>query len=886
MINNSESNESKFFLQLWKEQNIHEKWKSRTAKPFILHDGPPYANGNAHMGHAANKILKDCINKFQAMSGYKINYIQGWDCHGMPIENRAEREFEAEGLKIHQVDCTTFLDKCKSIANRYICSQADTFENMGIISNNVHYTTMQHHNEISVIKVIHDFARRDLIYMAFKPVMWSCEEGTSLAAAEVEYYNKKSTAIYAGFRIISTDNKILEDAMIVIWTTTPWTIPMNQAIAYDSRLEYVVLDSSIGRMVIASELYNNFVRETKNHITDVKIVDTISGDNFKNVMCQHPLYHQHIERNVPLYASDHVVSDIGTGFVHIAPDHGEDDFKLGKKHGLECLRYINDDGLFAEHAPPFLKGRFFADVEADIIKYLTDIDHLVGINTIVQSYPHSWRSKKPLIYRATKQLFVKLKDDKINLIKRCNQFADQIQWMPARSKQRFTSILQAREEWCISRQRRWGVPIALFYEPTTGELILNENILTRTIEYLDEHGIAKWWEKDTKQYILGELAEKYEQILDIVDVWAESGATWLFLPDDLAKYNIDMLIEGSDQHRAWFQTSNIIAAMYSDTPKFNAIKTHGYVTDTKGHKMSKSLGNGIEPQEIIDKIGPDCLRLWVLRQDTAQDITYSKNQDIDLVSMKNKIHNTMKFMINHASDTYDLEYNNLDVLEKWLLHRVYNLHTIMLNMQNEWNIHVFVDKIHDFCEHDLSKIYIHTRKNILYGCSDEHNYKSKIQQCIGLVFRILAQFTAPILSFTAENAWYSYHQKFQSDREYESIFLTTFNEVKQEWHNDSIELSMKYILMLRKSINGVSEHLRAAKKIKDNRDLLITFGYTTDTEAEIINTIDHKMLTSVVYAGQIQIIKAVNENYDTVCNLGNGNSIKIKCSIIEKHSDR
>lgn len=862
-------------LALWKQQKVHEKWQKRDAKPFILHDGPPYANGEPHMGHALGQIFKDAVNKFKAMEGYAVNFICGWDCKGLPIEARAEKEFYDEGLKRSQVDPNELRLRCRDIASYYIDVQQKSFESMGVLMNDNIYTTMQHQNELNIVRVIHDFARKGLIYRDFKPVLWSCEEGTSLAAAEIEYKDKISTSVYVIFKIIEAEHDLLQDAYIPIWTTTPWSLPMNQAIAYNPDMHYVIIDTNKGRMIVASNLLESFTKDTNNHITEITVVTKILGNELGAMR-----YHYSLSSREGFYQvvpSCHVMDDMGTGFVHMAIDHGEDDFKIGKELGLKCLNYINEDGYFSDATlPEEIQGKFYSDTNNDIIKILSDSHSIIGIQQITHSYPHSWRSRKPVIYRAAKQWFIDLKNENLNLIDRVYHFAHEIKWMPEKSKQRFVSILQSRQEWCISRRRAWGTPIALFYDKNDN-IIIDEEVLKNTVDYLSQHGVDSWWSENAQKSVIDEDIQ-CRPIHDIIDVWMDSGSTWTFLPEYIQNdHGIDLLFEGSDQHRAWFQSGRLVDALYNTKSTVKAIKTHGYVTDTKGRKMSKSLGNGIDPQELMDNIGPDGLRLWALRQDVSQDVSYDHAQQKDISSLERKIINTIKFIVNHASPDLDdtslcndpNRYDKLPLLEKWILYRLYTLDQCLQDIQDQWNIHKLVEALHTFCEHDLSKVYFDIRKDVLYWNNDDDVNKIVVKKCLDTIFNILIRIIAPVMSFAAEKYYHMYHNIHYASRNYESILSSQFIHAPDFWCNDRLHQDMNDILQIRKAINGESEKLRAQKLIKDNKDVAAILY--VDSNSPVL-TLDTNLIKDVTFAGQINVIASSVKQQNNVDSLLSGST--------------
>lgn len=804
---------STWCLEHWKSIGVYNQWQSRSGEEFVLHDGPPYANGDIHMGHAVNKSLKDAVNRFMAMKGKKIHFRLGWDCNGLPIEAKVESMFAARGLKMYQIDVEDFRAECAAFARKWVGIQGESFRKLGIMADAEYYTTIDLSSQIEIIKLIHKFALKKLIYRDMKPIMWSCQEGTALAEAEIEYMMKQSTAIDVVFKVAYSPLDILkQNAFIPIWTTTPWTIPSNRAIAYRNDIIYSIVEVGDRILVVAKELLASFAERSGLRLKELQ---EIKGADLAQTICIHPLYDAGLRFNSPLFHSDHVTTAQGTGFVHIAPDHGEDDFKLAKREKIPCCNYVKENGYFIEDLPTFLADRFYSDVEADIINLLNEYQLILSVNKIEHSYPHSWRSGKPLIYRATNQWFIELSE----LRERAVQAAESVKWLPSSAKARFMSMLKSREEWCISRQRIWGTPISLFYSTTTGDLLLDPSVLAKTISYLSQNGVGKWWSEDARKEILGTNYDGYEPIADIVDVWFESGATHDFVLKRLNKYPAAMYLEGSDQHRAWFQSSLMESCLEHSEAPYRCVKTHGYVVDSRGRKMSKSLGNGQSPEEVIDRYGPDVLRLWALRQDASADLTWSNNQLIDVEKMQNKIRNTIKFLITN-SQAGSFSYNEMQDLEKWVLHSVCKIQREAEDIDKHWEIHSFVNRVFYFFENDLSKLYFDIRKDALYWEEEDAPIRRQVQHCMYLVLNYALRWLSPIMPFMTEEAWHAYMSanQIQVTEKNSSIHTQEFLNLHDGWLDDKLASNIEWLLVLRKRINVKIESLREAGEIKTSLD--------------------------------------------------------------------
>ena len=594
-------------MKEWQEMELYKKLRETSAnrEKFILHDGPPYANGHIHMGHALNKILKDVVIKTMQMRGFDAPYVPGWDCHGLPIEWKIEEKYREAGQDKDEVDPLKFREECRQFAKKWVDIQSEEFQRLGVSGDwDNPYLTMTNRAESLITGEIHKFLMNGGLYKGVKPVMWSVVEQTALAEAEVEYKEHKSVTIWIKFPVINTNNQSIKDASVVIWTTTPWTMPSNRAIAFGEDIEYAVYTvnevkegskAKIGdKIVLATTLAEDVKDKAK--IGDWTASDTFDGKSLEGTVCAHPFRGQGYDFDVPVLPGEFVTDDAGTGFVHIAPGHGADDYALGKKYGVEVTDNVTDDGKYREHVPLFaglevytqkgeLGGGNFA-----VLKAMDETGALLAKGSLRHEYPHSWRSKAPLIFRTTPQWFIAMENE-LELRKKALKAIEETKWVPAKGEARITSMVSGRPDWCISRQRAWGVPIALFVNKKTGEPLKDETVLKRITDIFEEEGSDAWFSRPPQDF-LGEdySADEYEQVFDIADVWFESGSTHRFVVDDREELNqkSDLYLEGSDQHRGWFQSSLLESCGTKGHAPFEAVLTHGFVLDENGYKMSKS----------------------------------------------------------------------------------------------------------------------------------------------------------------------------------------------------------------------------------------------------------------------------------------------------------
>ncbi|USO00744.1 MAG: isoleucine--tRNA ligase [Alphaproteobacteria bacterium] len=782
-------------LNFWKKINLYKRLTQRSEE-FLLHDGPPFANGSPHMGHAVNKIMKDIFNRGKALLGYKINYIPGWDCHGLPIESAVESNLKKAGKRRSDFSIQQFRELCRDFANEWINVQKDGFIKMGVIGDFDHaYTTMQ--SQFDILKELHKFVQDDLVYRGFKPTIWSCSEATALAEAEVEYYDKTSNSVDVKLEIISKDRTDLLGAKLVIWTTTPWTLPANRAVACSREFEYVLLELAGEKLIVASELLDNFMQRTKKTYT---LIDKFRGHDLVDLHVKHPFYDLGIQLEVPVLHSDHVSLDQGTGLVHIAPSHGEEDFVLGKQYNLEVTELIDNNGKYIDSLA-LIGGKDIFESENIIIEKLRELNVLEAHNKIVHSYPHSWRSRKPLIYRVTPQWFISVDQMKKNVL----QVIDQVNWIPEFGKNRFISMLESRGDWCISRQRVWGVPLAILYHEETGEIL--KEAIPEIQNLLLSEGMDKWWD------IASEVAKKhpgYVPCYDIVDVWFESGASQEYV---LHGKRADVYFEGSDQHRGWFQSSALQASRVIPKMPYKNLITHGFVVDNKGRKMSKSLGNGVDPMELIAKHGPDLVRLWVASQNYIEDIKWSLEHLNRVKDIEKRFRNTMKYMLGSVIPfSYEGCYEEMQLLEKWVLGRVYQLNQEFKNAVDSFSTYKFVKNLFLFCTVDLSAFYFDIRKDILY-CEDVNSPLPKqVRMVLKHILDNFIRWIAPIMPFASEEAWMEMYGSGVNSV-HEQTILNLPN-----WSDKDIDVSMATVREVRKVVTSALEIMRERKEINSSLD--------------------------------------------------------------------
>ncbi len=768
----------------WDTSNLYARQRARLkGRPkFCLHDGPPFANGAPHVGHALNKVIKDIVIRFKQMSGYDAPLILGWDCHGLPIEWKIEQKLKEEGRSRDMVSAVEFRDMCHDFANHWINIQREGFKRLGLTADwDNPYLTMDKFSEATVVRQVGKFIVDGTLYQGEKPVLWSVVEQTALADAEVEYMDKKSTSIYVAFQVKSTPVEFLSDAYCVIWTTTPWTIPGNRAICYAGDSIYCLLNANGKRILIAKDLVEDFCKTTS---IEVELIREFSSDLLKDMICNHPFKGKGYDFDVPLLEGVHVEITTGTGFVHTAPGHGLDDFKACKAHNIPVPRTVNEGGIYYGSVPLFA-GKHIFKVEPDILCLLDEVGALLHQGVITHSYPHSWRSKAPLIFRVTPQWFISMDDT--GLREKALEKVDQVQWIPPQGYNRIRSFIENRGDWCLSRQRVWGVPLPLFVHKETGEPIRDPAVIERVAQIFEREGADAWFKKSVHE-LLGDNydAGQYSKVMDTLDVWFESSSTYAYvLRKDDPTALADIYIEGSDQHRGWFQHSLLnCCGTYGDSP-FKAVMTHGFIVDEEGRKMSKSIGNVITLQDIISQLGADIFRIWVASSDFTQDLKLGNNVLKQLQDVYRKLRNTLRYLLGGLSgyEPQELSRDQLPELERWMLHRLTEMHEQLMEHVNNYDINRYFNLLHLFCSNDLSSFFFDIRKDCLYCDGEDDPKRIAYRYTLNHVFEYLIRWLAPILVFTSEEAWRERHGQSDADT---SVHLQDFLVPPEEWKDDEL----------------------------------------------------------------------------------------------------
>lgn len=842
------------WLERWEKLGLYERLREQSAgRPkFVLHDGPPYANGDIHIGHALNKILKDVITRAQQMQGKDAPYVPGWDCHGLPIEWKIEEQYRKKGKNKDEVDPVEFRKECRAFAQHWLGVQREQFKRLGIVGDWENpYTTMAFDAEATIVEELLKFAANGSLYRGSKPVMWSPVEKTALAEAEVEYHDHTSTAIDVAFPVVSSPRAVLLKARPVIWTTTPWTIPANRAIAYGPELTYLVIDvtevtdaarAHVGdRFLVAEALLAEFAARAG--LAAWEVVESLAGAQLEGTVCAHP-WRGHPEANghydfdVPLLPGDHVTTDAGTGLVHTAPSHGEEDFAVGQKFGIEAPFTVAEDGRYYEYVA-LVAGEHVYKVAPKVCDLLAGAGALLSQADLVHSYPHSWRSKAPLIYRNTPQWFVSL--EKTGLRAAALQAIDDTRWVPAQGRNRIRSMVETRPDWVLSRQRAWGVPITVFVNKKTGEILRDDEVNARIIEAVRQGGADAWYTTPAQEFLGSKYnAEDFEQAKDILDVWFDSGATHSFVLESgkwpALKWPADLYLEGSDQHRGWFQSSLLESCGTRGRAPYEAVMTHGFTLDGKGEKMSKSKGNVIDPLTIIKENGADILRLWVVSTDYFNDVRIGKEILAGQVDAYRKLRNTLRYLLGALegySEAEALPFDQMPELEQWVLHRLVEMDQHLRSKANGFDFNPYYTALHSFCINDLSSFYFDIRKDSLYCDASDSIRRRACRTVLDLLFRCLTTWLAPILVFTAEEAWQA---RFPSEDG--SVHLELWPEIPAEWRNDELAAKWKRIREIRSVVTGALEIDRRNKTIGSSLESAPTLYLTESADADLLGTVN------------------------------------------------
>ncbi|MDX1580102.1 MAG: isoleucine--tRNA ligase, partial [Alphaproteobacteria bacterium] len=813
------------WLQRWEEIGVYDRLRAKAEAerrpPFTLHDGPPYANGHLHIGHALNKILKDVINRTQQMSGKDANYVPGWDCHGLPIEWKIEENYRDGGKNKDEVPIADFRRECREFADHWIDVQREEFKRLGVEGDwDNPYTTMSFPAEARIVEELLKFLMNGSLYRGAKPVMWSVVEKTALAEAEVEYHDHTSTQIDVRFPVRDTSIEALKGGSIVIWTTTPWTIPGNRAISYGPEMDYAVIKVSetgegsaatVGEVLAYSEVLLGEAL-SRAGITGYDIIARFKGQELKGTVCEHPLNGQGYDFDVPLLDGDHVTTEAGTGFVHTAPGHGQEDYDVWRAHGYrEVPETVGPAGLYFDHVPLFA-GQHVFKADGPVCEALQAAGNLLAQSKMTHSYPHSWRSKAPLIFRNTPQWFISMEENNLRQIALGE--IDKVRWVPASGRNRIYSMVEHRPDWVISRQRAWGVPITLFVHKGTGEVLMDEAVNARIIEAVRERGTDVWFEEDAA-FFLGNNhdAADYEKVSDILDVWFDSGSTHAFVLEDRPELSspAQLYLEGSDQHRGWFHSSLLEACGTRGRAPYEAVLTHGFVLDGAGYKMSKSSGNVIAPQEIIEQYGADILRMMVAATDYVYDVRVGENLIKGQVDAYRKIRNTLRFLLGNLdgfSESEKLPVEEMPELERFILHRLYALDRLIRQANADFDFHTVYHALYNFCVLDLSALFFDIRKDALYCDAPTSIRRRATRTVLNEVYTCLTAWLAPILCFTAEEAWLE-----RNPGPTESVHLRTYPDVPAGWRDEALAAKWEKVRTLRRVVTGALEVERREKRI-------------------------------------------------------------------------
>ncbi len=821
--------------------------------PFTLHDGPPYANGPIHLGTALNKILKDVVVRSHSMMGFNSNYVPGWDCHGLPIEWKIEEKYRARGQSKDSVPQSEFRAECRAFANQWIDVQRTEFKRLGVIGDWDHpYLTMDFKAEAMIVREFLKFAHSDLLYRGSKPVMWSCVEKTALAEAEVEYHEHRSTTIHVRFAVVSTDNPALKGADVVIWTTTPWTIPGNRAVAYGPEIPYGVYEitavdetanGKIGdRLILADGVVDAVAAAAK--ITLVRLGD---ASELKGTILAHPFSGKGYDFPVPLIGGDHVTADTGTGFVHTAPGHGEEDWEIGQAYGIEVPQTVDEDGSYYPHVPLFAGRKILTDDGKDgdangaVIGALVRAERLLAKGRLVHSYPHSWRSKAPLIFRNTPQWFVAMDRPMANgktLREVALAAIDATGFVPEVGRNRIRSMVAGRPDWVLSRQRAWGVPLTIFVKPD-GTVLRDADVNARIIAEVEIKGADAWTDGDPKRFLTdAQRNEDWTAVTDILDVWFDSGCTHAFVLEQRPDLNwpAQLYLEGSDQHRGWFQSSLLEASFTRGRAPYDQVLTHGFIVDERGRKMSKSLGNTVEPQEIIAKNGADILRLWVAGSDFTEDLKMGQEILKTNADLYRKLRNTIRFTLANLKGFDPVERVEpflMPELDRYILHRLAELDRTIRQAYTGYDFPRVISSVVNFCAGDLSAFYYDIRKDALY-CDPVGSMRRRAARTVmDLAFDALTAWLAPILCFTAEEAWMMRHGE-----QVASVHLRQLPDFPEAWLDPSLAAKWDRIRTLRRVVTGALEIERREKRIGSSLEAMPVLYLTEPTDLALFDGLD------------------------------------------------
>ncbi len=860
-------------LKFWEEKGIYNKIQAQNkqAKHYILHDGPPYANGNIHIGHALNKILKDVIVKYRSMRGFYSPYVPGWDCHGLPIELQVDKNL---GDKKEKIDVLTKRLLCREYAEKYFKIQREEFKRLGVFGDWENpYLTMSYDYEATIVREFFRFVQNGSVYKGKKPVHWCPSCITALAEAEVEYCEKESPSIFVRFRVNDEDiDRYFPElkgrkVFIVIWTTTPWTLPANLALAIHPDIIYAAVERENETLIIAEDNFNTL---TANNIISGKIILRFAGSRLDGIRTIHPF----IDRTSRIIPAEFVSAGEGTGIVHIAPGHGEDDYEVGIKYGLDIYAPVDDKGRFTKAVPEF-EGQFVFKANEEIIKTLINKDALIHIEKMRHSYPHCWRCKKPVIFRATAQWFISMQTN--NLREKCLEEINRVTWIPVWGKERIFGMVSNRPDWCISRQRSWGVPITLIICKDCESLINDAKLFDKIVELVMQHGADIWFTLDLADLLGKDYkcpscgGSSFTKEMDILDVWFDSGVSHsaVLERDSRLSWPADLYLEGSDQHRGWFQSSLLASVGTRQTAPYKTVLTHGFTVDGQGKKMSKSLGNVISPQEVIKANGAEILRIWVSAEDYRDDIRISKEIINRLTEAYRKIRNTGRFLLGNISDFDGNDYTeHLLEIDRWAMSRLQRLIEKVGAAYDRFDFHEVFHSVYNFCIVDMSSFYLDILKDRLYTFRKDSLERRSAQWVLYNILTDMTRLIAPILSFTAEEIW-SHIQKRPNSQGLvrESVFLAGFPEAKEEFMDRDLEARWEKLIAIRDEANKAMEIKRKEKFIGNSLEAKLIFYAKDEIHDLLIEYKDFLPTLFIVSDASVQNYQDASRDIYTSQNL-------------------
>lgn len=841
-------------LKAWDEISLYDKIRnaSKGREPFILHDGPPYANGHIHIGTALNKILKDIIVRSKQMSGFDAAYVPGWDCHGLPVEHNVEKEL---GPKKQEVSLSEVRRLCRRYAEKYVNIQREEFKRLGILGEwNNPYLTMNYKYEAIIAKECGKFALEGSLFRSKKPILWCCSCKTALAEAEIEYSDESSPSIFVKFILKDDLSKEIPElsgkkVSVVIWTTTPWTIPANLAVALHPDFVYAAVDPGNDEaLILARDLVETCMKSFG--FSDYSILAEIEARKLEGKLCLHPLY----DRASIIILGSHVTLEAGTGCVHTAPGHGREDYEVGRLYDLEVYSPVDDRGYFTREVK-FFENKFVLNADQEIIERLRENGSLIAEGTITHSYPHCWRCKRPVIFRATPQWFISM--EKTGLRKKALEAIDQVRWIPYWGRERIYGMIANRPDWCISRQRAWGVPIAIFYCGKCETLHISQETVDHIYTLFERHGADVWFEKEAQEFLPeNSVCEKcgnnsFIKETDILDVWFDSGVSHAAVLEQRSnlKWPADLYLEGSDQHRGWFHSSLLTSVGTRGQAPYKSVLTHGFVVDAEGKKMSKSLGNVIAPDKVINKYGAEILRLWVSASDYREDIRISENILKQLSDAYKKIRNTCRFMLGNLYD-FDpaidaVSYESLPNIDRFALHNLQALIEKTLKAYDTFEFHVIYHTLYNYCTVDLSAFYLDVLKDRLYTSPPESGERRSAQTVMYILLDSIVRIMAPILPFTAEEIWNFMPNRKENET---SIHLTSFPEVNEAWKDEDLAKEWKRLLEVRGEVTRALEEARTKKLIGHSLDAVVTIAAKEDWH-DTLNSYCNELRTIFIVSG-------------------------------------